>query len=263
MPQGLLEMAREKARKKNRPEEFRETQAPMTRPEFVHQRIAEAAAAAGRARDARRAAELRTGASPAPASVRNALEDAREKAAQKARERDAVPGAVVHNAPITTHKPLFGYFHQDGTFATGVRKGITGHRHGHIGNHLRTTRKNWFGFGGRRRRSRRRKQRGGCGAGLCMSGGRRRRRKTRRRIRKKRKTRRRRKKRKTRRRKRNGGFLEKCTHSFLFKNPFSCTACKMYNKVKCTCGVDGYCKTPTQAVAQKKAIKKLTGVSIW
>jgi len=149
----------------------------MTRPEFVHQRIAEAAAAAARARDARRAAELRTGASPAPASVRNALEDAREKAAQKARERDAVPGAVVHNAPITTHKPLFGYFHQDGTFATGVRKGITGHRHGHIGNHLRTTRKNWFGFGGRRRRSRRRKQRGGCGAGLCMSGGRRRRRK--------------------------------------------------------------------------------------
>jgi len=196
-----------------------------------------------------------------PAKVTNALEDAREKAAQKARQRDAVAGAPKETAPITTDKPLFGYFHPDGGFATGVRKGITGHPHGHIGNHFRSTRKRWFGFGGKRRRrrgrkSRRRKQRGGCGNGLCMSGGRRRKRRTRRKRRKKRKTRRRR-----------GGFAEKCNHAFLFQNfnnKFQCTASKLLSpKEKFTCGIDGYCKNAKQAAAQHAAIKKYTGLSIW
>ena len=195
-----------------------------------------------------------------PAKVTNALEDAREKAAQKARERDAPAGASKETAPITTDKPLFGYFHPDGAFATGVRKGITGHPHGHIGNHFRSTRKRWFGFGGKRRRrgrkSRRRKQRGGCGKGMCMSGGRRRKRRTRRKRRKKRKTRR-----------RGGGFAEKCNHAFLFQNfnnKFQCTASKLLNpKEKYVCGIDGYCKNAKQAAAQHAAIKKYTGLSIW
>ena len=75
-----------------------------------------------------------------PAKVTNALEDAREKAAQKARERAAAPGGPKETAPITTNKPLFGYFHPDGAFAMGMRKRITGNPHGHIGNHFRATR---------------------------------------------------------------------------------------------------------------------------
>ena len=264
MSQNLVEMAREKAMKKHRSTEFRETRSAVERPEFDRQAIARAAADAARARAAKRAAELRApepklgAVGPAwtrgeiekpegerdiggfielyytpeqqarlgvdeqgnehkgrsgkalwktarakslavgrfkqgqkdepakpPAQVKNALEDAREKAAQKARERAAPPGTPKETAQITTNKPLFGYFHPDGAFATGLRKGITGNPHGHIGNHFRATRKNWVGFGGRRRRRRksrrRRKQRGGCAKGLCMSGGRRRKRRTRRR----------------------------------------------------------------------------------
>jgi len=329
MPQNLVEMAREKAMKKHRPTEFRETHEAVERLEFDHQVLARAAAEAARARAANRAAELR-GAEPKlgavgpawtrgefdkpegerhvgsstelyytpeqqarlgvdeqgknvdkeepekivpvpsakpPAKVKNALEDAREKAAQKARERAAAVGAPKETAQITTSKPLFGYFHPDGAFATGLRKGITGNPHGHIGNHFRATRKNWVGFGGRRRRrrSRGRKQRGGCGQGLCMSGGHRRRRKTRRRRRKKRRTRRRRKKRSTRRRRR-GGFSEKCKYRFLFQNfnnKFQCGMSKMMNpKEKFTCGIDGYCKNTEQAAAQHAAIKKYTGVSL-
>ena len=260
---SLVEMAREKARQKNRPTEFRETHSAVERPEFDRQAIVRAAGEAARARAAKRAAELRApepqlaAVGPAwtrgeiekpegerdiggstelyytheqqarlgvdeqgnkdkgrsgkalwktarvkslavakfkqgqkgepvkpPASVKNALEDAREKAAQKARERDAAPGAPKETARVTTNKPLFGYFHPDGAFATGMRKGITGNPHGHIGNHFRATRKSWFGFGGRRRRRSRRKR------------GRRRRQKTR--SRKRRKTRRKRRKKKTR-----------------------------------------------------------------
>ena len=238
MSQNLVEMAREKARHKNRPTEFRETRSAVERPVFDRQAIARAAAASARARAAKRAAELRApvpqlaAVGPAwtrgeiekpegerdiggstelyytpgqqgrlgvdeqgnkgkgrsgkalwrtararslavgrfkqghkdepakpPAKIENALEDAREKAAQKARERDATAGAPKETASITTNKPLFGYFHPDGAFATGMRKGITGHPHGHIGNHFRSTRKSWFGFGGKRRQRGRKSRR--------------------------------------------------------------------------------------------------------
>jgi len=82
-----------------------------------------------------------------------------------------------------TTKNLFNIFNRDGRIARATRKAITGHEHGHIGNHLRSKRRKWFGFGRRkpkrkrrnkRRKTRRRRQRGGCGSGLCMRGGRRR-----------------------------------------------------------------------------------------
>ena len=153
-----------------------------------------ARAAKARYHAARVAARRNPTPSP-PAKIGLTIAQAREKARRKAIMAGDIRVSPAHQVAQTT-KSLFGVFKRDGAIARATRRAITGDEHGHIGNHLRTKRKKWFGFGRRRRKTKhkkrqrrktrrhrrrrrktrrhRRRSRGGCGGGRCLRGGRRR-----------------------------------------------------------------------------------------